>query len=777
MFILSVSMGYKKIKRFLCVAALTFTALSANAQALQQLNGHLLPRETTANWASPLDSAQPLHITIGLPLKNQEALNGLLKATYDPNDSHYRHFLTPEQFGQMFGASEVDYQTLLDFAQRHHLQVTSTFKNHLNLSVTGTAAQIGEAFHLHLNNYLRKDGTVFYAPDQEPSMDINIPIQHISGLDNYGQTAHKNKNGSRPLGSASSFPNNAGESKGKSLVGNGPNCFGTKSYTAGDLRTALLPCNSLDGTGQTVALVEFDNYYDADISGYAAQSGQSVPAITRVPVDEGIAQAPGCNNLECSIDIEMVMALAPKASILVYEGPYNGSCWTNITPLDVLTQIANDDLASVISSSWSWYGYADTNVTNIFNQFALQGQTYFQSSGDDGAYYSGDPDSVPWQPIYETQLMTVVGGTQLTTSGAPGTYVSETTWNSSPGPAATQTPAVNAVSGGGFCDNSSPLAIPTYQVPFVNGTNSASPLYRNIPDVAMIGYNLSAVWDNGTYGCCYGTSAAAPLWAALLALSNEEAVSLGKPTLGYINPTLYNMASKPATYAADFNDIQDGSNNNYWGTNTNIYKAVAGYDLCTGLGSPKCSMINDILQIPPTATPTYTNTITNTPTLTCTNTITNTPTITPTPTNTPTITDTPTITNTPLFTYTSTFTASPTNTFTPTITLTPTNTSIYTNTSTPTPPWNGKLVIYPNPVSVGNTSITLPITKASNVTIKIFTLGLRKMQEESYSNVLPGVSFQLQLVDKQGVELANGLYYVVVDVASQRYVSKLLIIR
>ncbi len=771
MSILSFSIQHPKAKTFFCILAIMFITHTASAQTLQTLNGHVLPREATANWASPLDETQPLHITIGLPLKNQEALNYLLKSIYDPRDSHYRHFLTPEQFGQMFGASEADYQTLLDFAQRHHLRVTSTFKNHLNLSVTGTAAQIGAAFHVHLNNYLRKDGNVFYAPDQEPSMDISIPIQHISGLDNYGQTTHKNKNGAKPLDHSSSLQNNAGASKGKALVGNGPNCFGTRSYTGSDLRTALLPCNSLDGTGQTVALVEYDNYYDADIAAYATMSGQTVPTITRVPVDEGSVQTPGCNNLECSLDVEMVMALAPKASILVYEGPYNGSCWTNITPLDVLSQIANDDTASVISSSWSWYGYADTNVVNIFNQFALQGQTYFQASGDYGAYYSGDPDSVPLQPVYETQLMTVVGGTQLTTSGAPGNYVSETTWNSSPGPGATMTPVVQAVSSGGFCDNSSPLAIPTYQVPFVNGTNSASPLYRNIPDVAMIGYNVSGVWDNGTVGCCYGTSASAPLWAALLALSNEEAVSLGKSTLGYINPTLYNMASQAATYAADFNDIQDGSNNNYWGTNTNIYKAVTGYDLCTGLGSPKCAMINDILQIPPTATATPTNTITDTPT------ITNTPTITPTPTNTSTITDTPTITNTPLFTYTSTFTATPTNTFTPTVTSTPTNTNIYSATFTPTPPWYGKLVIYPNPVSAGNTSITLPITKTSNVTIKIFTLGFRKVQEEDYSNVLPGVSFPLELVDKQGVELSNGLYYVVVDVASQRYVSKLLIIR
>jgi kumamolisin len=176
-----------------------------------------------------------------------------------------------------------------------------------------------------------------------------------------------------------------------------------------------------------------------------------------------------------------------------------------------------------------------------------------------------------------------------------GTYVSETTWNDSPGPSTTKTPAPNAVSSGGICNSSTPIPIPTYQAPFANGPSNASASFRNIPDVALVADNIGIYTTSGGQTGTFssgGTSAAAPLWAALTALINEQAGTAGP--IGLINPVIYNLASNATTYANDFHDIADGSTNNYWGSAPASFESVTGYDLTTGLGSPQCNLIADI---------------------------------------------------------------------------------------------------------------------------------------------------------------------------------------
>jgi len=120
---------------------------------------------------------------------------------------------------------------------------------------------------------------------------------------------------------------------------------------------------------------------------------------------------------------------------------------------------------------------------------------------------------------------------------------------------------------------------------------------------------------------------------------------------------------------------------------------------------------------------------------------------------------------------------SPTNspTFTSTVTAVP---ATPTNTATPTPAGNKNVVIYPNPVT-GTSVNVLPqaYSGVSNVEVEIFTTGFRKVQEETFPNVPPGVAVTLQLTDKRGTPLANGLYYLVVIVDGQRSIAKLLILR
>jgi subtilase family serine protease len=154
----------------------------------------------------------------------------------------------------------------------------------------------------------------------------------------------------------------------------------------------------------------------------------------------------------------------------------------------------------------------------------------------------------------------------LTTNGAGGPWQSETAW---------------ADSGGGPSDDG--LTIPSWQAGVANSSNAASTTVRNVPDVAAEGNFDNYLCDQGSCsGDWGGTSFAAPRWAGFLALINQQAVSNGNSTLGFINPALYTIG-QGSSYNSDFHDITSGNNNNGKGQS---YNAVVGYDLVTGWGSP-----------------------------------------------------------------------------------------------------------------------------------------------------------------------------------------------
>jgi subtilase family serine protease len=154
-----------------------------------------------------------------------------------------------------------------------------------------------------------------------------------------------------------------------------------------------------------------------------------------------------------------------------------------------------------------------------------------------------------------------VGGTDLVTNGAGGSWKSETAWSHS---------------GGGVSPNK--IGIPYWQQTkgVITKANKGSTKYRNVPDVAAEANTDNYVCLNGTCQSGWGgTSFAAPRWAGYLALVNQQSVSKGKGTVGYINATLYTLGLK---HPSDFHDITSGSNGKY--------SCTKGYDLVTGWGSP-----------------------------------------------------------------------------------------------------------------------------------------------------------------------------------------------
>jgi uncharacterized repeat protein (TIGR01451 family) len=281
----------------------------------------------------------------------------------------------------------------------------------------------------------------------------------------------------------------------------------------------------------------------------------------------------------------MCISMAPGISqILVYEGDIN-----NYQPNIILNQIAVDNAARQVSSSWGWSGGPSGTTDQIFQEMILQGQTFFDASGDVDAFLPpGSPGSVDDPNTYnapsDCPYIIQVGGTTLTTAGPGGAWASERVWNWGGGTG----------SSGGISGYYSITNTAMWQQGFGTAANHGSTTYRNVPDVALTGDNVFVIADNGIqYPGTGGTSCAAPLWAGFTALVNQQAALNGKAPVGFLNPALYALA-KTAAYTNVFNDITRG--NNFWSLSRTNFPAVSGYDLATGLGTPNgTNLINALV--------------------------------------------------------------------------------------------------------------------------------------------------------------------------------------
>jgi subtilase family serine protease len=541
-------------------------ATFAQTTARQLLHGHV-PAAVARFHLQPvgrLSATTRLNFSIGLPLRNKKALDDLLAQIYDPASPNFRHYLTPNEFVEQFGPTEADYEAVVDFARRNGLSVTGTYPDRTVLDVSGPVTDIERIFHVTMRLY-RHPGEPrnFFAPDVEPSIDLAVPILHVSGLDNFIVP--------RPVSLKMTPLNRA--STVKAYYGTGPSGY----YMGNDFRAAYVPGVSLNGSNQIVGLFELDGYYTNDITAYETNAGLSNIMLTNVLIN--FNGSPGSNNSEVALDIEMAISMAPGLSrVIVYEGPDPAS---SSDILSLLEAMATNNQAKQLSSSWAIGD--DPNFDVKYIQFAAQGQSFFQGSGDDGAYYPGIADSE------DDTNITIVGGTTLSTIGPGGPYAAETVWN------AYSSGEGTGSSGGGVSLNDIP--IPSWQTGINMTTNQGSTMLRNIPDVAITADGIFVVADNGQQEIFAGTSAAAPLWAGFAALVNQQAIASGKPTIGFINPAIYAIGKSPY-YRADFHDITTGNNTNT--TVGNEYFAVPGYDLCTGWGTPAGQNLITALATPDT---------------------------------------------------------------------------------------------------------------------------------------------------------------------------------
>jgi hypothetical protein len=547
------------------LAALVYAiAFQAGAAETEAVPGHVPAALAGLQPIERLEGSTLLHLAVGLPLRNPTALSNLLEQICNPASPNYRHYLTREQFTERFGPTQQEYQGVVDFVRARGLTVSGVHSNRMVLEVSGPAAAIEKAFSVRLWVYPHpSEDRMFYAPDSEPQVEKGIHVLHISGLDNFvlPRPAGVRRMPWAPVGGP--VP----------AVGSGPG----GSYAGNDFRAAYAPGVRLTGEGESVALVEFVGYYASDVLQYEKEFHLPEVPLANILLDEVSSitnGASGPNSAEPALDIEMSVSMAPGlSSVMVYRGLYGDS---------VLSGIASDNVARQVSASWTFA--SDSTTTQLFEEMAAQGQSYVNASGDTDAYTGAIPSPV------DNPYITIVGGTALSTKGAGAAWLSETTWNWGDGTG----------SSGGV---SPTYAIPLWQQGIDMSASLGSTTMRNIPDVAIVAANVWLISQNGVSEPVGGTSISAPLWAAFTALMNQQAATNGKPPVGFLNPAVY-LVGKGAGYAAAFHDITTGNN---IGTNTAPrYPAVAGYDLCTGWGSPTGSnLINalvapvDFLQVSP----------------------------------------------------------------------------------------------------------------------------------------------------------------------------------
>ncbi len=504
-----------------------------------------------------LSASRRIHLSIGLPLHDPDGLQSLLQKIYDPGSPQYRQYLTPDQLTERFGPLAADYDAVIAWAKSQGLVPTSKHPNRLLLEVEGPVSAVEAAFHVKLHRYQHPtEQRTFFAPDVDPALDIAVPVITVSGLSDFFVPRPHSKIQPMPAGVATP------------RAGSGP----SGTYAGNDFRAAYAPGLSLTGTGQSIALLEFDGYYTSDITSYESQFGLPSMTLSNVAVNGGVSN-PGSGNSEVALDIEMVIAMAPGLSkVYVYEAP---NSLANFEPM--LSQMQTDNLAKQIGCSWGG-GSENPTAENVFQLMAAQGQSFFNATGDSDAFVG----AIPFPS--DSPNITQVGATTLTT-GTGASFSSETVWNWG------RVQGSYTGSSGGI---STVFALPVWQQGISMTANKGSTSFRNVPDVALTGDNIYVLYNNGSAGTFGGTSCAAPLWAAVTALANQRAASVGQSPVGFINPAIYTLG-KGASYTSCFHDTTTG--NNFSSSSKTKFAGVTGFDLCTGWGTPIVSNLINALVV------------------------------------------------------------------------------------------------------------------------------------------------------------------------------------
>jgi kumamolisin len=526
-----------------------------------------------ARVVAPAPSDERLEVTVRLRPKNQlPEREDMLKLSGTP-----RKPLSHDQYRKLYGADSKDIALVRKFAQEHNLSVVRESAARRTVILAGTVSDFNRAFGVSLNIYAYANGTY---RGREGS--VKIPAELVSivegvfGLDNRPVAR---RHGSSPRAASD----------------------GAHPFNGAELATIYNFPQGTDGTGQTIGIIELGGgYRPADLDSYFSSLGLAAPTVIPVSVDGGTNSPTSADSddAEVVLDIQVAGAAAPGAKFIVYFAPNDAASNGFI---DALTKAVQDSENSPSVISISWGGPEEIPNSSFQVQFdkelqaaALLGITVCVAAGDNG---SADMGPRAWDGQAHVDFPSAspfalsCGGTRLL--AANNAISSESVWNQHQADLSQDAgPDGSFGSGGGGISGAFP--VPDYQqnanVP--GSLNPAGYRGRGVPDVTGdgdpdSGYNILVDGQPVQEG---GTSAVAPLWAALIARINQKL----NGRVGFVNPQIYSLAGNSGA----FNDITAGNNRVSFQQFDNVgYDAGPGWDPTSGLGSPNGTVLSNLLKV------------------------------------------------------------------------------------------------------------------------------------------------------------------------------------
>jgi hypothetical protein len=607
----------------------------------------MAPRPLIPHGSTQLGPVSPSAAVSGavvLQPRDESALTRFISQLTDKHSTLFHHYLTPGEFAARFGPTPASIAAVKAQLQASGLTVTDVARDGLVVHFRAPASKVETAFHTGLARYRLRNGQIGLArtaPLRVPAA-IAKYVTSVVGLDTtvnlhpagvlraprsmIGKypAAEAPKSFTHPAGSPTACADAAAAAQAfggltDDQIANAYGAFGL--YGAGDR-----------GAGQHVAIFELEPFALSDLTTFDQcyfGNTEATAMLGRLhvhDVDGGPGEGPGEG--EAILDVQDVSAFAPGAEIDVYQAPN-----TTFASFDEYLKIVNDNVDKVVTTSW---GVCEQAIQEgspgvqqaenlIFQQAAAQGQTVFSAAGDEG---SNDCNAFrttsPVTPILSVDdpssqpYVVAAGGTTIDNAtqpalehvwndgaawGAAGGGISESwpmpTWQlHSMVPGIVNSAAVTQANAFEAAD----LGDPGYA--FCRSDNSVGALEdgcRQLPDVSadadeFTGAITIYIAEFGGWLTIGGTSSAAPMWAGMLADVNASPTCKSNPVtangVGFVNPLLYSVASNPAAYADSFNDITQGNNDQYGVGDPALFSATTGYDMASGLGSPKLTNPN-----------------------------------------------------------------------------------------------------------------------------------------------------------------------------------------
>lgn len=519
--------------------------------------------------AGPIDKSEIASLTVRVrSVGNPEAL---ARTAYDLAKTPIakRKYLTHQELEKEYGAAKEDLDKIEHFAQQHNLVVVHRSASERCVVLKGKLGDLLSAFPADVQMYHHSSGTY-----RGRRGEITVPeelggiVTGVFGFD----TRPKRRARQKPFVHARKNDQHTTRRRKRSAV-SGPSQ--RSGVAATEFAKRYNFPHNFDGGGQTIAIIELGGgYRNSDLQQFFHEIGIATPRVSSISVDHaGNAPSgdPNSADGEVMLDIEVAGAVVPKANFAIYFAPNNGDKGF----IDAISAAVHDAQRKPSVISISWGGPEATTdrqgikaYHELFAEAGSLGITVCVASGDHG---TADEDAGDWDGKIHVDypasddLVLGCGGTQIE-SGEDVVWNDGTPFNS------------NLPGGGGWASGggiSEVFAVPPYQqnahlpVSIDNGKPG-----RGVPDIAMSATNYFTRVDSQE-GASGGTSAVAPLMAALVALLNQAK----KKNVGFLNPFLYANAAKGVV-----NDVTSGTNAIY--QTLKGYKAGAGWNACTGLGTP-----------------------------------------------------------------------------------------------------------------------------------------------------------------------------------------------